>query len=132
MCVCLFITALQPSCGKVMFSVMSVCLPHQPHPLDIRHKIPSQPQSHPSLLMTSGSHHWRPVQACSLEDPQPPPRESPLVVSTETCTVCKRAVLILLSFFVQLVLGNSTWKNNTAIIIACNENSRTEVSLSSL
>ena len=36
-----------------------------------------QPRPHPSyigphpLLVTSGGHHWRPVQTCSLEDPTP-------------------------------------------------------------
>ena len=26
----------------------------------------------PSLLLTPGGHHWRPVQTCSLDDPTPP------------------------------------------------------------
>ena len=30
---------------------------------------------HPPLLLTSGGHHWRPVQTCSLEDLTPPPTQ---------------------------------------------------------
>ena len=60
---------------------------------------------------------WRPVQTCSVEDPQerhlvaneletcsnlftwdPPPKQH-LVVATKACTVCKRAVRIILSCF---------------------------------
>ena len=42
-------------------------------PLDIRHGIPIQPQSHAwvwaFLLVTSCCYHWRPVQNCSLKNP---------------------------------------------------------------
>ena len=58
-------------------------------PLDIR------PRTHP-LLLTSGGKHWRPVKTCSLEDT---PRGWHLVVVTETRTVCKWAVHILLECF---------------------------------
>ena len=45
--------------------------------LDIRYMAPSpvpstsdiDPPGPGPLLMTSGGHHWRPVQTCSLEDP---------------------------------------------------------------
>ena len=52
------------------------------------------------LLVTSGGHHWRPVQKCSLEDPPLPP----LVLTsggmvTKARTVGKQAVRILLECF---------------------------------
>ena len=52
------------------------------------------------LLVTSGGHHWRPVQKCSLEDPP-----LPLLVLTsggmvtKVRTVGKQAVGILLECF---------------------------------
>ena len=50
-----------------------------------------------ALLLTSGGRYWRPVQTCSLEDLPPLPHwYRHLVVATETDTVGKRAVRILL------------------------------------
>ena len=83
-----FITAHQGSRGKVMFSPVSVWshggspfdhshdamgltvqapLDIRPgttwsHPQDIKPGFPLQPQ--PPLLVTSGGHHWRPVETC--------------------------------------------------------------------
>ena len=54
------------------------------------------------LLLTSGGRHWRHVQMCSLEDLTPRPSHYPhcqyrhLMVATETCTVGKWVVRILL------------------------------------
>ena len=49
------------------------------------------------LLLTSGGHHWRPVQTCSLKDlPHSTHQYWHLSVATETCTVGKRVVRILL------------------------------------
>ena len=50
--------------------------PHFTAPLypDIRHRAPSYPDPDSSLLVKPASHHWRPVEICSLED-NPPPRD---------------------------------------------------------
>ena len=55
----------------------------------------------PTLLLTSGGHHWRPVQTCPIEDLPPP---LPVVVATETCTVGKQAVCILLECCLVVVV----------------------------
>ena len=79
----------QRSCGKVMFSQVSVC--HSVHRVvgtayaswdrsQGRVALPFPPSPHwisdlgtyPPLL-TSGGYHWRPVRTCSLEDQPPPP-----------------------------------------------------------
>ena len=80
-CSCVFATRLRSS-GKVTFSVVCVCLSrvgerrgsHVPLP----HSTGRDPHSHAPrhetflyrdpcpLLVTSGGHHWGPVQACSL------------------------------------------------------------------
>ena len=83
------ITARKRSCGKVMFSHVSVCHSVQGDPmwpLPMMYWDMGTPPPAPryqtwvvitgnmgptSLLLTSGGHHWRPVQTCSLED-QPP------------------------------------------------------------
>ena len=59
----------------------------------------NEPLSAPTipLLVTSGGHYWRPVETCSLEDPP-----KPILTSggdTESCTIAKRAVRILLECF---------------------------------
>ena len=85
-------TARQWSCGKVIFSVISVRQsviwsrrgwgPMWPLPLPLQepssahgtslYRTPQyQSQSHPFLVVTSGGQDWRPVQACLLEDPPP-------------------------------------------------------------
>ena len=70
------ISACQQSCRKVKFSLMSVC--SQGSPYD--HYLwcngphctgPNDPNPSPPLTVTSGCHHWRPVQTCLLEDPNP-------------------------------------------------------------
>ena len=49
------------------------------------------------VLLTSGGHHWIPVQTCSHEDLTPPYHQQwYLLVATETCTVGKRMGGILL------------------------------------
>ena len=50
------------------------------------------------LLLTFGGHHYRPVQTCSLEDLPSPRCYWTLVVATETHTVSKRVVHILLEY----------------------------------
>ena len=55
------------------------------------------------LLLTSGGHHWRPVQTCSLEN-LPTPWYWHLVVATETHTVGKQAVCILLECFLSFFI----------------------------
>ena len=107
------ITSRQRSCGKVMLSLMSVCLSvHRrqgPHVaitydvLDIIVQLPppipwasdlgppktsdlDPPSPSPLLLVTSSGHHWRPVQTCSFGN-TPPPKQH-LVVAT--CMVYKR------------------------------------------
>ena len=47
------------------------------------------------LLLTSGGHHWRPVQTCPFEDLPLSCQYRHLVVATETHGVGKRAVRIL-------------------------------------
>ena len=58
------------------------------------------PPPQTALLLTSGGHHSRIVQTCSLEDLTPSPNPSPqcwhLVVATDTRTVGKWVVRILL------------------------------------
>ena len=88
----------------------------QPCPLDIRHGTPwtsdMGPPS-PALLVTSSGHHWRPVQACSLDD-FPPPK--PILTSgghqstydlqadgTHPIGMLSCLFLIVLSFFYFLV-----------------------------
>ena len=88
-----------------------------PNPLDIRPGTPPPPRHQaliPSpLLVTSGGYHWRPVQTCSFDNT--PDRH--LVVATEACTVCKRAVRILLEYF--LVYGQRLkWE---ALWLKCDE-----------
>ena len=51
----------------------------------------------PSLLATSGCHHWRPVQTCSLQNPLP--HQYRHLVATEAHTVGKWVVRILLECF---------------------------------
>ena len=64
------ITARNGICVKVMFSQVSVC-----------------PQvGYPPPLLTSGSHHWKPVQTCSVEDNLSPPVLTP---SGSRCKVGK-------------------------------------------
>ena len=79
----LFITARKRSCGKVMFSVVSVCHfvrrgshvsitnHHTGTPYLCTRNAPSQSSPHPALLMASGGQHWKPVETCSLEDHPP-------------------------------------------------------------
>ena len=63
----------------------------------------------PSLLVTSGCHHWRPVQTCSFEDPQ----ELHLVAATEARTVFKWLVRILQECFLVFTGGGreSAWRS---------------------
>ena len=77
----MFITTHQRSCEKVMFSVVSVhsiWLGRGPHVIitPITHDAleptvqDPPPTWHPRYpLVTSGGHHWRPVQTCSLQAP---------------------------------------------------------------
>ena len=60
-------------------------------------------------LLTSGGHHWRPLQICSFGDPSP---ELHLVVTTEASTVCKWVVHILLECFLVLCFtyGLRSWR----------------------
>ena len=88
-----------------MFSQAFVCsrggVPH----VTITHDALDPTVPTPPLLLTSGNHHWRPVQTCSLEDlPSPPPHNQyfHLVVVIKACTVGKRAVRILLECFFVL------------------------------
>ena len=108
------ITARQWSCGKVMVSYMSV---HQsvfpqgdypwcigthctdPCPSPALYMGPQGP-SLPLLLVTSGSHHWRPVQTCSLQYSPP--------VLTSGGRWSMSAVRILLEFYV-LQLNDTHW-----------------------
>ena len=71
------ITANKRSCGKVIFSRTCVC-----HSVQVEGRVHypwciwkyeySPGTRHgtypPLLLLTSGGHHWRPVQSCSLEN----------------------------------------------------------------
>ena len=66
--------------SPVRRSQHDICWP-QPWPLDMGLHI--KPQATGPLLVTSGGHHWRPLQTCSLEDPLP----SVLTSSGEGCTV---------------------------------------------
>ena len=102
-----FITVRQRNCGKVMFSQVCVCLsvhgdsscdhypwcigPHSTGPHETSDMGPTGPGP---LLVTSGGHHWRPVQACSLENT---PGYWHLVAKSRM--VGKRAVCILLECF---------------------------------
>ena len=88
-------TARQQSCGKLMFSVVSVCLfaegrgPMWPLPmLDWTSPYTPPPRASAApcrtlsptmqsdiisfLLVTSGGQDWRPIQICSLQDCPPP------------------------------------------------------------
>ena len=67
-------------------------------PVRIRHSTPPNfrhgiPRPLTPLLVTSGSHHWRPAQTCSLEDP---PYWYWQLVAIEACMVGKWAIPILL------------------------------------
>ena len=58
-----------------------------------------------TLLLSSGGHHWKPVQTCSPTPWPPWPRNwyRHLVAATDTRTVGKRAVRILLEYFLFVV-----------------------------
>ena len=60
----------------------------------------------PSLLATSGCHHWRPVQTCSLQNPLP--RQYRHLVATEARTIGKWVVRIPLCFLVSTVKSRGT------------------------
>ena len=75
----------------------------QLHPLDIRHLTPKPTPPHirhrtptDPLLVTSGGHHWRPVQTCSAQ-----------LVATEARMVGKRLVQTPLECFLVFV----SWVN---------------------
>ena len=53
------------------------------------------------MLVTSGGHHYRPVQTCLLEGLPPQYRH---LVTTKVCTVVQRVVRILLEFFLALAI----------------------------
>ena len=132
------------SCGKVMYSYVSVSQSvcpqgdshvtitqdamdltvHGPHTSDME---PPWPWPWPCpLLVTSGGHHWRPVQTFSLEDP-PPLTPPPLVLTsggdTEACTVGKRTVptgmlssiIVVIAFCINLGNACARWVSNITI-----------------
>ena len=68
-------------------TVQGLCPPTPVHPIDIRH---GTPQPCPSLLVTSGVHHGRPVQTFSLEGLD----RYWHLVATEACTVGKCMAII--------------------------------------
>ena len=115
---CVLITARQRSCGKAMFSYVSVyqsvnqsvCPQGGLHvtithdALNLTVQPPTSNMGTP-LLETSGDHHWRIVKTCSLEDPH----QYWHLVATEACTVGKQAVCILLGcFLVQPYLSKTS------------------------
>ena len=60
------VTARQGSCGKVLYSLVAVCLQRRGVTHDAWTPLTPNP-----LLVRFGGHHWRPVQIFSLEDPSP-------------------------------------------------------------
>ena len=105
-----FITTHQRSCGKVMFSYMSVrqsvcpqggpiwqlpvrmmhwtslCSPPLPHP---RHGTSLDRDLH--LLVICAGHHWISVPTCSLQPPLPPPLALHLVtIGTHTVSASEQ------------------------------------------
>ena len=99
-------TAHKRSCGKVMFSQVSVCHSVQGvhmWPLPMMHWDLTFPDTRHGgtylPLLTSGGHHWIPVQTCTLED-----LSTPQPVLTSSCGHRKRTVRILLEccLFVRL------------------------------
>ena len=61
---------------EVMLSLMPVCsrgfhvtITH--NALDLTIEVPHRHQIWDPMLVTSGGHHWKPVQTCSFEDPTP-------------------------------------------------------------
>ena len=103
------ITVHQQSCGKVIFSQVSFILfrwrgstcdiTHDSLDLTVQGPLQTWTWGTPlgpspgQLLATSGGHHWRSVQTCSLD--LPPSQYWHLVV-TGACTVGKWAIRILL------------------------------------
>ena len=96
----IIITARKRSCGKVMFSQVSVCYSVQwgeglvPRWDLVPTLTPDMGPGYllpPPLLLTSGGHHWRPVQLYSLDDipPTQPSWYWHLAVATKTRTVGK-------------------------------------------
>ena len=71
---------------------------------------------YPPLLVTSGGHRWR-LQICSLHSH--PTYYWHLVVATETLTVDKRAVRILLEFY-AIVANNDISQSGCFIIYTIN------------
>ena len=78
------VTAHQRSCRIIMFSLVSVCSQRGGGPMWPISKMHwaslyRPPSTAPGirhgtwwpLLLTSGGHHWRPVQTCSFEDLSP-------------------------------------------------------------
>ena len=54
------------------------------------------------LLVTSGRHHWRPVQTCSLEE-TPPPYQYWHLMATKVHLIGKQVVRILPECFLVLI-----------------------------
>ena len=56
--------------------------------------------------MSSGTHHWRPIQTSSVEDPAPPLHQYWHLVATEARTVGKWPARILLECFLVIIVIN--------------------------
>ena len=59
-------------------------------------------------LVTSGDHHWRPVQTCSLDLTVQSPHWYWHLIATKACTVGRRVVHILLECFLVIYLQSRT------------------------
>ena len=113
-----FITTRQRTYGKVMFSYVSICQQGGAMwPLSMMHWTsvyrsypfpPDMGSQGPIVLplVTSGGHHWRPVQTCSLPEPS-----LVLTSSGEVHRVCASmwyASYCNLFLFLCSLLGNKT------------------------
>ena len=107
-------TARKRSCRKVMFSKVSVILFRRGPQMTIAHDALGHgylPLPHTlSLLLTSGGHHLRPVQPCSLEDLLPIIYWH-LVVATETGSTHATGMLSSSKWFVlSKAFGEYYWR----------------------
>ena len=92
------ITGSQRRCGKVLFSVMSVCSQGWGSHVTITHDALDFTVQEPAAGDMCG-HHWRPVKTCSLQD-LPPPRWH--LVGIESHTVSEGGLFLSECFLVNL------------------------------
>ena len=110
------IAARKRSCGKVMFSVVSVYVPRDHYLTAQGALVPTNSWILELPLLTYCGQDWRPVQTCLFEDPAPPPpprwRYMVLVKTRDLfklvhfrTTQCLRLVLVVIEVIAMVSAG---------------------------